>query len=344
MTNPGVLDMLKGQPYALKFLRKAAQKPQGGYIFFGPDGVGKRTAAILFSAAINQPSFTEDIFSLTHPDIMPLFPFKAEPSARREVWAEELGQERERYVLGKVSPEPHPSWVVSIQRIRELGREMKFPPRVLDFRAGLLFDFDRIRDEGANAFLKTLEEPQPQTVLVLTSSRPFTLPPTIRSRCKLVRFNALPDEVISAKMLDERYAEDDVAAATDVAFGSLKRAYLFLDDRENFISEDVLEYLTRPGRSDFDAVNLCERLSFRVSLEVIAFTFSLVFKWVLRARSGRLPQWNQLATVVNKLYGSISRASLVNNIMQTEKLAGVVGLNPTPSLLLYRYLSSLQFN
>ena len=334
--NQAVLGMLKGQPHAVEFLEKAAENPQGGYIFFGPDGVGKRTAAILFAAAINPPSFSETIFSLSHPDIAPLFPFRAEPASGREKWIEELGQERENYMLDKLSPDPNPSWVISIDRIRDLRREMKYPPH----RAALLFDFDRIREEGANAFLKTLEEPQAQTVLLLTTSRPFALPATIRSRCKLVRFKALEDEVIKDKLLNDGHPEEEVDVAVDVAFGSLKQAYLYLDDKESLISEEVFSYLEHPASSDLDLVRLIERLSYQVGLDKILSSFSLVFRWVMRARSGRRPSWKRLAKLVGTLSARISRAALVHNILATERMSGRVALSPTPSLFLYQYLSS----
>ncbi len=342
--NQAVLGMLKGQPHAVEFLEKAAQNPQGGYIFFGPDGVGKRTAAILFAAAINPPSFSETIFSLSHPDIAPLFPFKAEPATGREKWFEEWGKERENYMLDKLSPDPNPSWVISIDRIRDLRREMKYPPRILHHRAALLFDFDRIREEGANAFLKTLEEPQAQTVLVLTTSRPFALPATIRSRCKIVRFKALEDEVIKDKLLNDGYPEEEVDVAVDVAFGSLKQAYLYLDDKESLISEEVFSYLQHPASSDLDLVRLIERLSYQVGLDKILSSFSLVFRWVMRARSGRRPSWKRLAKLVGTLSARISRAALVHNILATERMSGRVALNPTPSLFLYQFLSSLRFD
>lgn len=343
MTNPSVLAMLKGQPQAVHFLKRIVADPQGGYLFFGPDGVGKRTAAILFAAAVNPPTFSQDIFHLTHPDIVHLFPFRAEPKTDREAWLEEWGKERKEYVLDNLSPDPNPSWVISIGHIRDLRKEMKFGPRILKRKAVLLFDIDRIRDEGANAFLKTLEEPQAETILILTTSRPFALPATIRSRCKLVRFNALPDEVIAEELLNRGFAEDEVGPAADVAFGSLKQALRYLEDKENLISDDVLSYLEHPSSSSLKILDLIDRLSWRVGLDSITCSFGLVFRWVLRARAGRLPRWKRLAGLVKKLAETISRPSLVYNIMLTERMSGRLILNPTPSLFLYQYLTSLRF-
>jgi DNA polymerase-3 subunit delta' len=350
--NQAVLGMLKGQPHAIEFLQRAASNPQGGYIFFGPDGVGKRTAAILFAAAINPASFSQDILSFVNPDIISLFPFSAPPKTGIDKWLERWGEQRALYTLDKISPELNPAWVISIGdrerrlagTIRDLRRDMAYPPRVLPHRVALLFDFDRIREEGANAFLKTLEEPQVQTVIVLTTSRPFALPATIRSRCKLVRFNALDDEVIREELSARDYPDDEIGIAADVAFGSLKQAYLYLEDKENLISEEVLSYLEHSAFTDLELVRLVENLSYRLGLDKVLSSFGLVFRWVMHARRKRYPTWSRLAKVVKTLEHRISRQALVHNILLTERMSGRVVLNPTPSLFLYQYLSSLRFD
>ncbi|MBN2378502.1 AAA family ATPase [candidate division WOR-3 bacterium] len=351
-TSPSVLSMLKGQPQAVDFLERVLEDPQGGYIFFGPDGVGKRTAAILFAAAVNPPSFSQGIFNFSNPDILPLFPIKSPADVSPDKWMEAWVEERVKYVLHAISPDPQPTCVIPIGldektlngTIRDLRREMKFPPRILSRRVALLFDFDRIKPDGANAFLKTLEEPQAQTILVLTTSRPFTLPPTIRSRCKIVRFNALPDEVICEYLINQGHDDEEALMAADLAFGSLKQALHYLEDKDNFIAEPVLAYLEKPSTSSLPVINFIESLGWKPKLDKITFSFGLVFHWVVRTRAGRLPRWKRLAGLVKSLAGSISRASLAHNIMLTERMSGRVALNPTANLFLYQYLTSLKFS
>ena len=53
-------------------------------------------------------------------------------------------------------------------------------------KVGIICDADRMNDESQNALLKTLEEPPPQTLLILTTGNPSALLPTTRSRCQLV--------------------------------------------------------------------------------------------------------------------------------------------------------------
>ncbi|NLI98106.1 AAA family ATPase [bacterium] len=339
--NSSVLRMLSGQRQALSFLEKAALSPRGGYIFHGPDGVGKRTAALLFAASINSPSAAQEIFSLSHPDVAVLFPFKAEPQSGKESWLADLVGERSSYTLGSISPDPNPSWVVSIERIRELRKEMLYPPRVLNRRVVMIFDFDRVRDEGANAFLKTLEEPQADSVIILTTSRPFSLPATIRSRCKMVRFNMLEDEEVKNVLIDRGFGEDEAVTAADFSSGNLKRALLFLSDKSSVISEDVMAFL-EGSLSEIDRIRLMEKLGYRAGLDVIIGSFMLVFKWVLRSQTGRRPRWKRLDSIVSNLSQRIPHPSLLENILLTQRMSGRVILNPTPSLFLYEYLTSLK--
>ncbi len=335
------MNLLKGQTHASSFLKKTLDSPSGGYIFFGPDGSGKRTAAILFAAAVNSPSMAHEIFSLSHPDIISLFPFRAEPVTGKDAWLEEYIEERGKYMFGNISPDPNPSWVISIDRLRELRKEMSYPPRVLARRVVLGFDFDRIREEGANAFLKTLEEPQVQSIIILTTSRPFSLPATIRSRSKMIRFNALDDGVIGSELLEHGYDKDDANIASDLAFGSLKRAYLFLADHSNVISEEILSFL-EGSCSDIEKLRFVDKASYRVGMDVLFSSFMTIFQWILKYKTGRSPCWKRLASIITRLASRISRPSLVHNIMLTQKMSSRLILNPTPSLFLYEYVSLLQ--
>lgn len=92
-------------------------------------------------------------------------------------------------------------------------------------KIGIIENADRMNDAAQNAFLKTLEEPPPQTLLILLSANISALLPTTRSRCQLID---LPDSGISAsstgdKRIFELLAElifsghDDLAAAESAA-------------------------------------------------------------------------------------------------------------------------------
>ena len=76
-----------------------------------------------------------------------------------------------------------------------------------------------------NALLKTLEEPPSASVFVLVSSMPDVLLPTVRSRCRPLRFGELtPAEVAGILVRDHRFAEAEARAAAAEAGGSVGRA------------------------------------------------------------------------------------------------------------------------
>ena len=84
--------------------------------------------------------------------------------------------------------------IITVEKTRELISMINRTSNQGGSKVAIIHEADRMRKEAANAFLKTLEEPPPDTFILLTSSRPYSLLATIRSRCLLVR---LPKEDIS---------------------------------------------------------------------------------------------------------------------------------------------------
>lgn len=80
------------------------------------------------------------------------------------------------------------SRVITIAQMRELMREVQLKPAEGHYKVGGVVEADRMNLEAANAFLKTLEEPPPRSVLILLSSEPQRLPETIVSRCLRLNF------------------------------------------------------------------------------------------------------------------------------------------------------------
>ena len=100
------------------------------------------------------------------------------------------------------------------------------PTRLEGRKIAVVDDADFFNAEGANCLLKTLEEPPPRSVLILIGTSPARQLPTIRSRCQLIRFSPLPEEIV-AELLIGRGIVADAAQARRVAQsseGSLRRA------------------------------------------------------------------------------------------------------------------------
>lgn len=80
------------------------------------------------------------------------------------------------------------SRIVSVDQMRELMREIQLKPNEAEFKVAVIVAADRLNQQAANAFLKTLEEPPAKSVLILLSTEPQRLLETILSRCLRLNF------------------------------------------------------------------------------------------------------------------------------------------------------------
>jgi DNA polymerase-3 subunit delta' len=85
---------------------------------------------------------------------------------------------------------------IKIDQIRELQRELTLSPFESRYRVALLANFGRATTSAANALLKTLEEPGPAVILILTATDPSSLLPTVVSRCQVLALRPLSQQTI----------------------------------------------------------------------------------------------------------------------------------------------------
>ena len=125
---------------------------------------------------------------------------------------------------------------IKIDQMRSLSREVFFRPFEGKRRVFIVDEAEKFREESANSILKTLEEPPDTSILMLITSRPNDLLPTILSRCQIYRFAPLPAEDIE-RLLQARtaYSSEERQLLARVADGSLGRA----------LTIDPVEYRTQ---------------------------------------------------------------------------------------------------
>ena len=80
------------------------------------------------------------------------------------------------------------SRVITLDEMRDLMQTMNLKPTVAQFKVGVILAADRLNTQAANAFLKTLEEPPPKSLLILLTTEPQRMLETILSRCQRVAF------------------------------------------------------------------------------------------------------------------------------------------------------------
>jgi DNA polymerase III subunit delta' len=104
---------------------------------------------------------------------------------------------------------------IRIEQVRELAAELALTSHAGGYKVGLLTPADALNRFGANALLKTLEEPPPRTLLVLVATQPSRLPATVLSRCQRLKVPA-PSRAEALGWLLESRGPGEWDAALDV--------------------------------------------------------------------------------------------------------------------------------
>ncbi len=219
------------------------------YLFSGLEGIGKFVAAIEFikflkctQKEFGQPcgkcNTCRTIAAWDNPDIFMIFPM---PSA---VW-KKSEQMNEAYEDFKKSPFMRPGFtrpaMILLPMIHTAQQFLSTPASSPGGKFVLVADAHRMNKESANAFLKTLEEPPPDSHIILTTSRPESLLPTIRSRTQPVRFRRVSIKHIYQHLVEKHNISTELAeCAAQLAEGSVATALKlasteFIKIRENAI-------------------------------------------------------------------------------------------------------------
>jgi len=120
---------------------------------------------------------------------------------------------------------------IKVEQIRDLGEFLSLTPALSPWRVVIIDTLDDLEASGANALLKILEEPPPNTLFLLVSHAPGRLLPTIRSRCRRLDFQNLGDDAMTSVL--EAYAPDlapaERARIVTMSGGSAGRALAFAE-------------------------------------------------------------------------------------------------------------------
>jgi DNA polymerase-3 subunit gamma/tau len=127
-----------------------------------------------------------------------------------------------------------------IDEVRALRESVKFAPASMRAKVFIIDEAHMLTREGANAFLKTLEEPPPHAIFLLATTAPEALPPTILSRCQRYAFRRIPVPLVIERLREIAAAESipiDDSALGAIAYradGSLRDALTMLEQAAAF--------------------------------------------------------------------------------------------------------------
>jgi len=310
-----------GHEKKIEALRKALTQKRIGhaYLFSGIAAVGKKTLALKFAKALNcekedtlhdscgECSSCRKIQRGNHPDI---FSVKAD------------GQ------------------FIRIDAIREIQEQMKCKPLEAKQRVFIIDEADKMNDQAANALLKILEEPSLSNILILITSRPFSMPPTIISRCQHIRFNPLRFDTV-AKFLIDRMDMDNQKALllASLSGGSVGRAMeLNNDDIVTFRSE-LMELLSTTRRDDpFSLINFASFLGqgkkeIKEGLNILNTFFRDVLIYKETGKDDMLINQDN-ASFISSSASRLSGEQIIQNIALVERAGNTIEQNVNKSLTL----------
>jgi DNA polymerase-3 subunit delta' len=210
-----LFDGLVGQPLAVDLLEAALQQKRlaPAYLFAGPDGVGRRLAALRFlegvlSEGVGCERARRRLEDRNHPDLVwiePTFQHQGRLLTRDE--AVEAGVNR------RTPPQLRLEQIRGVRRA--LGRQPVESPRGMV----VIESTEAMAEAAANALLKTLEEPG-HGLLILLTAAPERLLSTIRSRCQLIRFVRLDRPSVAEVLRRLDAVEQDPPELLAMAAGS----------------------------------------------------------------------------------------------------------------------------
>jgi DNA polymerase-3 subunit delta' len=121
--------------------------------------------------------------------------------------------------------------IIPVDLIREVViPEAARSPFEGKYKVFIIEEAERMNPQAQNALLKTLEEPQPDTVFVLLSGNEDEVLETIRSRCRIVRLEPVPESRIVEMLIDDGVEDDKALLAAKLADGDFDRARLLAED------------------------------------------------------------------------------------------------------------------
>jgi DNA polymerase-3 subunit delta' len=297
-------DTLIGQENVRQILTRTADRQQlpNSYMFCGPEGVGKWAAALALTAYLNCrerngndscgacPSCIQ-IDKLQFPNLhiaIPTPPSKTEKEELANYWEILDGKIAEPYSL--IGGEREMS--IPVATVRAIRSSLSQKPPQIGKRVVIIEQMDRMRTMSADALLKIVEEPPPETLIVITTSKPERLLPTIVSRCRRLRFAHLSDEDIADYLTGKTDVDENRAGLlARLSMGSLGRAlYMATGDTEQDreVAKLIFKgiFVTKPVDLIAEAADILPfRDRFRINR--IIGVWQTLFRDVMVLKSGR---------------------------------------------------------
>ena len=311
-----------GQEKAIAILQGILKRKRlaSSYLFCGESGIGKKITAINFAKAVNCQNSPGSAG-----DIQASFLSAAPPSSLETGY--DACDTCESCL--KIDAGSHPDIIlispqeglIKIDEIRTIEETLSFRPYEGMKKVVIVDDADTMNQAAANTFLKTLEEPPEDSLIILITSRPDRLLPTIRSRCSAITFHPLSLDSCR-QILAGKIAVDDMEPAVRLSLGRPGLAVTadMKEGRDRFVI--LLKSMLRSEKDSWSSREEVEKwfdlaLLFMRDLAVLKITGkqTLLINMDIAENLSRLEKSLEL-TVIIDIYKELSfiRAMLLFNL------------------------------
>ncbi|MGL9729165.1 DNA polymerase III subunit gamma/tau [Enterococcus sp. DIV0756] len=217
-------DDLVGQEAITKTLKNAIQqqKTSHAYLFTGPRGTGKTSAAKIFAKAINCPNSVD-----------------GEPCNECEM-CRSITDGRQEDVIEIDAASNN-----GVEEIRFIRDRANYAPTTAKYKVYIIDEVHMLSTGAFNALLKTLEEPKEHVIFVLATTEPHKIPATIISRTQRFDFKRIDVQAIIGRMAyileqsNQPYEEQALSVIARAAEGGMRDALSILDQAISFSNERI---------------------------------------------------------------------------------------------------------
>ncbi len=212
---------------------KRKQRLAHAYLFIGPSGIGKGETALGIAKMVNCEDEAEEMFCGVCPTCAKI----------------DSGNHPDVYTIDNGYGES-----IKIEEIREVLSRNKLRAFMAAKKVFILKNIENLTLDGANAFLKTLEEPSADSLLLLTTSVPEKNLDTIRSRCHMIHFPSMSSEHLAVRLKGDCHVDATSAHFLTYfaqgCFGTAKRLQegQFINRKNELVDTFIL------GRPDDEAI------------------------------------------------------------------------------------------
>lgn len=272
----------------------ASERMHHAWLLAGPKGLGKRAFARAAAAVLVNRAGGRTADIAAHPDIHLLEHLPAnEDEAKKKAEGKPYQTRRN----------------ITVDQVREMIRRLATMPTLGDRRAIIVDPADDMEKSAVNALLKALEEPPAGTYFLLIAHQPGRLLPTIRSRCRVLRFATLsPEELDAVIRRDVPQADAQTRAAAIAASNGSPGVALSFVEQELSGLHRLMSRILHEGDADFRLRGaLAEEMGLRPTRERLAATLELA-RSVLVAELPIASRAQQLRII--KAHGTLAKLGM----------------------------------